>query len=75
MAWSFERLGSTLKLRIDLPVDDWEALLDEVHQEMRGDVSSVAIPEVLPGASSCEADLLELLSHALKGAGIVTVTY
>jgi hypothetical protein len=75
MAWSFERIGSTLKLRIELPVDDWEALLDGVHQEMGGDVSSVAIPRVLAGSSSSEADLLELLSRALKGAGVDTVTY
>jgi hypothetical protein len=65
MAWAVRRTGSKLQVDIQLPVDDWEAVLDGVRDRIRPDVTSIVVPRELPGASATEATLLRLLGQAL----------
>ena len=67
-AWAGSSSGALrIEIRIEVPFRDGEALLDHIEEEMRGNVSSIAIPESIRCASKTEFDLLDLFSRVVRG--------
>jgi hypothetical protein len=65
-----KRFGSQLRVDIDLPVDDWERLLDLVNAELEGGgIRSVVLP-TLDDARPADRAILWAMEEMLKTAGI-----
>jgi len=67
MPWIVERNGTSLRVQIACPVDDWDRLFDEVERRLREEegVLAIEMPEHLPGASRIDADILVVLRRVL----------
>jgi hypothetical protein len=67
MPWRIEREGSTLRVLIACPVDDWDVLFEEIERRLRHeqDVSALELPGKIPGASRVDADVLVVLHRIL----------
>ena len=67
MPWRVHREGTSLRVTIACPVDDWPALVDDIERRLKKEDGIVLIemPERLPGASPVEADLLVVLRKVL----------
>jgi len=70
MSWTVERVGTTVRIRIELPVDDREDLYDAIKTEMAQKTSEIAIPVALPGASRTCANMLGIPRRTLDNTGI-----
>ena len=68
MPWIIERDGSSLRVHIACPVDDWDILFDELERRLREEqgVLVIEMPEKMAGASRTDADLLEVLRRVLR---------
>ena len=67
MPWNIERDGSSLRVYIACPVDDWDILFEEVDRRLREEegVLVIEMPERIAGASRTDADMLEVLRRVL----------
>lgn len=67
MPWVIERDGSSLRVEIACPVDDWEILFEEIERRLRQEqgVLAIEMPERIPGASRVDADVLVVLRRVL----------
>ena len=67
MPWIIERDGSSLRIQIACPMDDWDRLFDEVQRRLREEqgVLAIEMPDHLPGASRIDADILVVLRRVL----------
>jgi hypothetical protein len=65
--WFIERDGSTLKVQIACPVNDWDVLFEDIERRLREDrgILSIEVPEKIPGASRIDADVLLVLRRVL----------
>jgi hypothetical protein len=70
MPWSIDRVGSTLRVEISVPVESWEALMDEIQANLLPVPKAVVLPSEIPGASQADRDLLKMLWAALGSEGI-----
>jgi hypothetical protein len=70
MGWDLVRIGSALHVRFNLPVMDWEGLLDAIRSNLDPRPSGIVIPEELEGASRFEADMLKLLLVILAASAV-----
>ena len=70
MSWTVERVGTTVRVRIELPVDDWEDLYEAIRIEMIEKTSEIVIPVELPRARRIDANMLEMLRRVLADTGI-----
>ena len=67
MPWIIERDGSSLRVQIACPIDDWGVLFEDIEHRLRDaqDISMIELPERLPGASRLDADILLVLHKVL----------
>lgn len=70
MPWSVERSGSTLRVEISVPVESWEALMDEIQANLDPVPTAIVLPSEVPRASATDKDLLKMLWAALGSEGI-----
>jgi hypothetical protein len=70
MPWSVERVGATLRVEITVPVESWEALMDEIQANLKPVPKAILLPSEVPGASKADRDLLKMLWAALGSEGI-----
>jgi hypothetical protein len=80
MPWIIERDGSTLRLQIACPIDDWEILFEEIERRLgvEQDVTAIELPEKIPGASRIDADVLVVLRRVLahtSGVSVLTTSW
>ena len=68
MPWIIERDGSSLRVHIACPVDDWDILFEEMERRLREErgVLVIEMPEKMAGASRTDADMLEVLRRVLR---------
>jgi hypothetical protein len=70
MPWSVQRKGSTLRVEISVPIENWEALMDEIQANLKPVPKAIVLPSEVPGASATDKDLLKMLWAALVPEGI-----
>ncbi|HEX3300681.1 MAG TPA: hypothetical protein VHW68_11300 [Actinomycetota bacterium] len=75
MPWRMEREGSSLRVHIACPVDDWGVLFDQIEHRLGEEqgVLVIEMPERLPGASPLDADILVVLRRMLDHKPGITV--
>jgi hypothetical protein len=75
MPWVIERDGSSLRVHIACPIDDWGMLFDDIEDRLRDeqDVSVIELPERLPGASRIDADILHVVRKVLAHKSGISV--
>ncbi len=68
MPWNIERDGSSLRVYIACPVDDWEILFEEMERRLREEqgVLVIEMPDKIAGAPRTDADILEVLRRVLR---------
>lgn len=70
MPWSVDRVGDSVRVRMTPPIDDWEALMDEIWANLDPAPSAVFVPEWFRDSTKVESDLLRLLRVALIDQGV-----
>jgi hypothetical protein len=67
MPWGIERKGSSLQIWISCPVDDWDALFEDVQRSLEDEdgLAVIEMPTRLAGASHVDAEALDLLRRIL----------
>jgi hypothetical protein len=71
MPWAIERAGTSVRVRIELPLDDWEDLYDAIREEVaHQETSQIMIPVEFPKARRIDANMLEMLRRVLDDTGI-----
>jgi hypothetical protein len=70
--WVIERDGSSLRVDISCPVDDWEVLFDEMDRRLQEEqgVSAIEMPETIPGALRVDTEVLAVIRRVLNTSGI-----
>jgi hypothetical protein len=67
MPWGIDRQGSSLQIWIACPVDDWDALFDEVQRRLDREegLTAIEMPTRIAGASLVDGEALGLLRRVL----------
>jgi hypothetical protein len=71
MPWEIQREGSALRIKIDAPMGaQWEALMYEVHSNLKPIPKAVYLPARLPDGTRTDADMLKILWQSLNDLGV-----
>ena len=70
MAWTVHRTDSAVTVELGLPIDDWDALLEEIEQHLEPIPKAVFLPATLPHATPLDLDLLNKLWATLRSQGM-----
>jgi hypothetical protein len=67
MPWIIERDGSSLRVHVACPIDDWDVLLEEAQRrlEIEEGLTVIVMPTKIAGASQVDAEVLQLLRRVL----------
>ena len=70
MTWSITRDGSTVHLDIQMPVEDWDEVMDSVQAALEPRPTAVVLPSVIEGATAADAQMLTILWDALASVAV-----
>jgi hypothetical protein len=70
MPWSVHRSDPTVRVDISLPVEDWDALLDEIQASLQPMPKAIFLPATLANATPLDLDLLNKLWSTLRSQGM-----
>lgn len=70
MSWSLRRDDEALHVHISPPVEDWEALMDSIQENLDPMPTRVHMPKTFESASTIEQELLDLLRATIRSRGV-----
>lgn len=71
MPWQLDRTRSGLSVDLQMPIDDIDAVLEDIHDELPSGSRSVIVRSDISGCSSADAFVVHLLCQILVSEGIV----